>query len=225
MNKGSDRHERDCVYAALFEGREPKNKDTMVLFEQYRILVETSQSLVSRRQGVNTFFLSVNSITLTVAALLLRDGSPDRFEALALTGLGFAGAVLCWSWHRLIQSYGQLNTGKYAVIHALERRLPARVFTAEWAFLTREYVPFTGTWSWPPRVFGVLQVLLLVFGLCTLSSQQPASGVGFTSFEDVDAARALRGNVGEEVHAEFVAGEDAAGHSFQRHLVGSFPGL
>ena len=35
-----------------------------ILLEQYKLFVGTSEALVSRRQQVNTFFLSVNSIIL-----------------------------------------------------------------------------------------------------------------------------------------------------------------
>ena len=44
----------------LFRGREPSAADSEALLAQYRLLVETSEALVVRRQGVNTFFLSVN---------------------------------------------------------------------------------------------------------------------------------------------------------------------
>lgn len=171
---GSDSDRRDAVEATLFAGREPREQDADGLLAQYRILVETSEALVSRRQGVNTFFLSVNSIILTVAALLLRDGQSGPLESAALVGLGFAGVTLCFGWRRLIVSFGQLNGGKFAVILALERHLPARVFAAEWTALgcgqdPKRYTPFTKTETRTPVIFGVLQALLLFVGLCTLS--------------------------------------------------------
>ena len=46
--------------------------DLDTLLAQYRLFVETSEALVLRRQGVNTFFLSVNSLVLAGAGLLLR---------------------------------------------------------------------------------------------------------------------------------------------------------
>ena len=164
---------RDAFEATLFADRETQDQDAEGLLAQYRILVDTSEALVSRRQGVNTFFLSVNSIILTVAALLLRDGQSGPLESGALIGLGLAGVTLCFGWRRLIVSFGQLNGGKFAVIQALEKRLPARVFAAEWIALgcgrdSETYVPFTETEKWTPVIFGVLQILLLVVGLCSL---------------------------------------------------------
>ena len=172
MGENSDRP--DTVEAHLFAGREPGEKDREALLAQYRMLVDTSESLISRRQGVNTFYLSVNSIILTVAALLLRDGQSGPLESGALVGLGLAGVTLCFGWRRLIVSYGQLNGGKFAIIQAIEKRLPARVFSAEWAVLgygldPEKYLPFTKTEKRTPVIFGVLQGLLILVGIYALN--------------------------------------------------------
>ena len=91
----SDSGTGNLVDTELFADGEPKDHDSEALLTQYRILVETSEALISRRQGVNTFFLSVNSIILTVVALLLRDGESGGMESAALIGLGLAGGILC----------------------------------------------------------------------------------------------------------------------------------
>jgi len=36
------------------------------------------------------------------------------------------------AWRSLIISFGQLNTGKFRVIQAMEKYLPAAIFAAEW---------------------------------------------------------------------------------------------
>ena len=61
----------------LFRNGEPAPDDAEALLTQYRLFVEMSEALVVRSQGVNTFFLSVNSIVLAAAGLLLRD---DKFS-------------------------------------------------------------------------------------------------------------------------------------------------
>ena len=148
----------------------PSDTDVSILFEQYKLFVGTSEALVSRRQQVNTFFLSVNSIILAATGLLLREGTANSITGPALMVLGLSGIVLCLAWGRMVKSFGQLNHGKFEVILALERRLPARVFAAEWAVLGRgadpsKYKPFTRTESLPPRIFGVLETLVLVAGI------------------------------------------------------------
>ena len=164
----------DTVETDLFGSGQPTDADAEALLTQYRLFVETSETLGSRRQGVNTFFLSVNSIMLTIAGLLVRDGTASDLESGALVGLGFGGVTLCFVWLRLITSFRQLSKGKFAVIHALERRLPARVFTAEWVALgcgrdPAKYTPFTSTESRTPLIFGVLQILLVGTGILMLA--------------------------------------------------------
>ena len=141
-----------------------------ILLEQYKLFVGTSEALVSRRQQVNTFFLSVNSIILAAAGLLIRGQTAHSIAGPALVMLGMSGMVLCFAWRRMILSFGQLNRGKFDVIHALERRLPARVFAAEWVALGKggdpsKYKPFTRTESLTPWIFGVLETVVFAAGI------------------------------------------------------------
>ena len=163
----------DTIDTTLFPECGQQNYDAEALLTQYRLFVETSEALVLRRQGVNNFFLSVNSLVLAGAGLLLRDGEPSSVEAVVLIILALGGAALCFAWRRLITSFQQLSRGKFAVIHKLERRLPARIFAAEWAALGRgedpkTYRPFTTVETFTPAVFGVVQGLLLAVGLWIL---------------------------------------------------------
>ena len=160
----------DTVDAELFAGGEPTESDRDALLAQYQVFVQTSEALVSRRQGVNTFFLSVNSAILAVVGLLLRDGESADLESFMIVGLGFVGVALCKVWRRLIKSFGQLNTAKFDVILAIEKRLPARMFAAEWKPLEHgmKYASFTETESRTACIFAVFQSLLVGAGLWLL---------------------------------------------------------
>ena len=165
----NDKQSRQSVEHELFGGREPADADSEALLAQYRLFVETSEALVARRQGVNTFFLSVNSLVLATAGLLLRDGKLTDPESLALICLSVGGCLLCFVWRRLILSFRQLSKGKFDVIHAIERRLPARMFAAEWVALGRgedpkKYRPFIGTEEITPLVFAGLHALFVCGG-------------------------------------------------------------
>ena len=46
--------------------------------------------------------------------------------------IALAGMVLCFLWYRIVRSYGDLNTGKFKVIHEIESYLPLRPYDAEW---------------------------------------------------------------------------------------------
>ncbi len=163
----------ETVKTTLFGGDGPTDRDADALLTQYRLFVETSEALVLRRQGVNNFFLSVNSLVLAGAGILLRDGESSSIEAVVLIVLALGGVSLCFVWRRLITSFQQLSRGKFDVIDELELKLPARMFTAEWVALGRgedpgKYRPFTTVEAATPRVFGVIQALLLVVGLWML---------------------------------------------------------
>ena len=163
----------ESVETTLFAERQHTDCDAEALLSQYRLFVETSEALVLRRQGVNNFFLSINSLVLAGAGLLLRDGESSNVEAVVLIVLALGGASLCFVWRRLITSFQQLSRGKFAVIHALELRLPARMFAAEWIALgsgkdLKKYRPFTTVEIATPNVFGIIQILLLVIGIWML---------------------------------------------------------
>lgn len=127
----------------------PDERTQQSLLDQYRLLVESSERVVARRQTANTFFLSINSALLVVAGVLLREG--DLTSVVAGTGgavLSAIGFFINFAWERMVMSSRQLNDAKFKIIHLLEEHLPAAVFTAEWDALGRGddpslYRPFT----------------------------------------------------------------------------------
>lgn len=128
------------------------------LFELYKIMVASSEALVGRRQGVNTFFLTINGALLTAVGLLLSNGQDQQLQAAGLLVLGVTGCILSLAWNSLILSFGQLNKGKFAVINRMEQDLPAAIFLAEWKALGEGTKPsvyrtFTSREVWAPRVF------------------------------------------------------------------------
>jgi len=142
-------------------GTDFDGKNLSVLLDQYKIFVETSEQLVARRQGVNTFFLSINSLLLTGIGLLARELTKAPASVFAALAICVAGILLCLGWYRLLCSYAQLNHGKFVVIHELERHLPASLFQAEWEALgagrnVKTYRPCTGTEKSIAVIFSVL---------------------------------------------------------------------
>lgn len=134
------------------------------LFDQYKLAVEMADRVSARRMQANTFFLAVNTGVLTVFANLVKDKIISGFTgALPIIAL----LALCFVWWRIVRSYRQLNTGKYAVILELENLLPVAPYAAEWKALgegkdPRRYLPLTHVENWVPRLFGALYLLLLL---------------------------------------------------------------
>jgi hypothetical protein len=115
----------------LFPSGPPQgDAETRQALDLYRIMVESSESLVSRRQGVNTFFLTMNGALLTASGLIIQSSGGNRIGGLGIAVLAGAGAILCTAWRSLITSFGQLNRGKFHVINSIERYLKAAIYAA-----------------------------------------------------------------------------------------------
>jgi len=99
--------------------------------EMYKLAAEMADRISARRMLANTFFVTVN----TGLAAFLGSHSFHWYVAIA-------GIMLSLAWWMLLKSYRDLNSAKYRVIHAMEVRLPAQIFSDEWAMLKRERVKF-----------------------------------------------------------------------------------
>jgi len=159
----------------------PDERTQQSLLDQYRLLVESSERVVARRQTADTFFLSINSALLIFAGVLLGQGDPiSAVGGTVGTLLSVIGFLVCLAWRRMTTSSRQLNTAKFKIIHLLEEHLPAAVFAAEWDALGRGedpslYRPSAGLETWIPA--GLLMVLYAAAAVASLATAV-VSGVG-----------------------------------------------
>lgn len=141
--------------------------DSRVL-DLHKLAVEMADRVSARRANANAFFLTVQTAfvaVLGIATPALRDAPWWTALAVAL-----AGVVLSASWWLQLRSYRDLNRAKFAVINAVEKELPVKVFTDEWASLKQDPVPkWRGRYAElgtiervVPVVFVALYVLLFV---------------------------------------------------------------
>lgn len=158
-------HESGTLDEIVFRGRTALDqREFEVLMEQYKLFVDTSERLVARRQVVNAFFLSVNTLALSAIGLVAKEVQTSPLVAIGVVAISIAAIMLCVAWKTLVRSYAQLNRGKFAVIDRLEDRLPAALFRAEWAALgagkdPKSYKPFTYTEAVVSNIFMVIYVL------------------------------------------------------------------
>ena len=136
------------------------------LLEQYKLFVTTSQQISERRQQANNFLLTLSSSLVTLFVAFLSSFGHHRWNAL----IPIAGLLVCFIWHSLVESYKDLNTAKFAVIHELEEQLPVALFRYEWHVCGHgkdkdKYVPLTHLERWIPWMFGVLYLALAVYAL------------------------------------------------------------
>jgi hypothetical protein len=139
------------------------------LLEQYKLFIEAEERLVDRRQQENRFFLSISALIVTGLSVILQQGISDQQASGGIMLLAGAGLALCFAWHSIIGSYSDLNSAKFVVIAEFEKRLPARMFGAEWdAAQAREYRPFTVIEKRVPFVFGALHAIGVLVGFLGL---------------------------------------------------------
>lgn len=144
------------------------------LLEQYSLYVEMADRISQRRSKANTFFLSVNTLLVTAIGVLSKLESD--FEILnswwALT-TSLAGILFCWTWLSIINSYRQLNTGKFKVINTIEQKLPLAMYKAEWSYLkpkggASRYKQLTVVEVLVPKIFGLVYLVLMIMAAILL---------------------------------------------------------
>lgn len=139
-------------------------------FELYKLMIESSESLIQRRQKTNAFFITAIGSLLAIAGLLVKTGAINTGSVGILYGFSVVGLLLCNSWRNLIDNYGKLNKAKFDVILRLEKDLTAQIYSAEWVSLGKglrpnKYKSFTSTEKNVPLFFGLLIVALTLIAV------------------------------------------------------------
>ena len=152
------------------------------LLEQYKLYVEMTERISQRRQTANGFGLSINTALLGLVGLVASRCTRDQV-LLIIVVISLAGILISYGWYRLLCSYRDLNTAKFAVIHAIEAWLPIAPFRAEWSAAgegknPKLYRPFTHVEVWIPRAFVFTYILAFSYAIIMLFVQVARSGGG-----------------------------------------------
>lgn len=153
------------------------------LFELYKIMVESSEQLIQRRQITNGFFITIIGALIGATGFAVKERIVTDSTALVLVLPTLIGLLMCRSWGNLIENYGKLNAGKFKVIHKLESQLDAKIFAAEWVALGKgvrkeKYQSFTTTEKNVPRYFSYLLWFILAFTLFSAKWEPITSRAG-----------------------------------------------
>lgn len=138
--------------------------DRKLKFEQYKMMVSSTEKVTESRMKVNNLFFTITSSILSVGFVL---GKTFGFTIAATIGmfvLTLLSFVVSFFWERLIDSYGKLNTGKFKVIDKIEKQLRTNMFEDEWKILTEEinYEPNTRTET---KVIIYFRTFILIVGI------------------------------------------------------------
>ncbi|MBE5776439.1 MAG: TIR domain-containing protein [Clostridiales bacterium] len=141
--------------------------DMSVLLEQYKTFLQTSEDLVSRRQNVNNFYISINSAIIAIFSALFAFELSHEVRMLIGMLFSLVGIVLSVAWIKMLVAYGNLNGSKMKIISSIEKHLPASLYDAEWAALSdklnqKRYVSFTENEKRVPLIFIVIYSAILL---------------------------------------------------------------
>ena len=156
------------IFSKAYRGMDTEKKlsQKSELFDQYKLFQKTSEDLVTRRQSVNSFYLTVNSAMTALLGIVLGIvKAPANLIVIAFMCL--AGMILDFSWINILGAYGTLNAAKMKVINLLEEQLPVALYDAEWRVMSdklnnRRYISFTDSEKRIPKLFIFIYAVILL---------------------------------------------------------------
>lgn len=146
------------------------------LLEQYKIYVEMTDRLSSRRSQMNNFYITLLSGLLAVINLItnnqINQFKDAHFQQVSILAISLLGLLLCVSWYINIQSYKKLSSSKFKVIFELERQLPFTCYENEWKLLKQDkryqgYLTQTNVEAALPAVLAIPYIGLFLYSLVT----------------------------------------------------------
>ena len=141
------------------------------LLEQYKLYVEMADRISARRSQSNRFYISLLSALLALLSILINRTLWSSIQNALFLAVAILGLALCFLWYVNINSYRQLNSGKFKVIQELEQHLPFNCYDREWKILgageeRKKYLQLTRVEQFVPFVLAVPYLLLFLYSLC-----------------------------------------------------------
>lgn len=137
----------------------PKKVDP-VLFDQYKLMVDTASDVTKNRQNANTFYLTVNSLIIGAVSLV------QNIPKFGVPLLCLTGIIISILWYVNILSYRNLNDAKFKVIKEMEASLPVQLFTKEENEYNRlKHIRLTAVEKCVPLAFGLIQLIILLYNV------------------------------------------------------------
>ena len=150
--------------------------DAAQLLELYKLHAELADRVSQRREAANRLYVSVLSGMVAFLTVSIRIGVEGLPSDIVLFSSGIFGSLLSVSWCAVIRSYRQLNSGKFATLQELEKRLAFPFFTKEWERLKKKgYRRLTVVETVLPYTFLALFVGLAVSSLAVSGAADAGS--------------------------------------------------
>lgn len=133
-------------------------------------MIQTSENLIERRNVMSEKFkvLCVTLISLVTASIALNN---LLLIGIALLFVGIIVIIISKSWLISLAEYSKNKEGKFAVINAIEEKLPAKIFDIEYTFNKYKGIRvYSSREQILPKTFIVIGIFfiiasLLIFGI------------------------------------------------------------
>ena len=109
------------------------NEDKQLLLQQYKIMINTSEKLMERRQSMVSLYITICTALIAFIGASFAFGNLLITAAIALL-TGVITIILCYNWRSSLGSYELNNEGKFEVINQIEKHLPADMFECEYRY-------------------------------------------------------------------------------------------
>lgn len=140
--------------------------DKQIYFEQYKLYIESIEKVSDRRDSANKYFMTINSSIFILAGLVIQYIHENKkLFLIGLCVLGLCISIIFWF---LINSYKQLNSGKFVMVHKIEQKLPIKLYADEWKILgegknKKKYYPFSHIEQLTPSLLGICYILAILY--------------------------------------------------------------
>ena len=139
-----------------------------LLMQQYKIMVETSEKLMERRQATSNLYTTVCTALVALVGSSFALGNMFALGAIFMC-VGIVSVILAINWRLSLDSYDRNNEGKFAVLNEIEKRLPANMFDSEYRYNKSKGIKsFSLREKMLPAIFKLLGIIFLVCGVLFL---------------------------------------------------------
>jgi hypothetical protein len=127
-----------------------------------------AEKISERRESANRYFMGLNSVFIISGSFLIEHVSFKKDLIILLFGILLLGLISSTIFYYLINSYKQLNTAKFKLLHRIEESLPLNLYSHEWEILgkgedNKKYFPFSHVEKMVPFVFGLAYLSGIIF--------------------------------------------------------------
>ncbi len=143
----------------------PNNQDKEQALKIYELYLNGIEKVSDRRGRAINHFITINSVILLGIGFLIKHLAGYEYVDVLLSGLLFVGFCLCILFYRIVDSYQEMNSIKFKILHKIEKGfLSIQPYIDEHNLLTkRKKSRFSDNEKYIFELFGFIYLLGIIF--------------------------------------------------------------